>query len=507
MSRKLTYTFLIAISMPLGVSSPSQAQLALNPYPVTPRNRVITPFGYGSVTQIFNQKAGNSGTAQCASMSKALKCLSVSGASSCSKPVPAGQIVSCGSAAKPQVNESNFQPINCLGNLTGAGGWSSLLGYDDFCLVANYMPSRSADTLYQFNDYVRLGVNTAFGGAIFELYGSDKIDRILQNSGAAMQLSLWAFSPNYASSIYPRAYYAIPSTKTPAWKNTCNATPYPTNAACQSSNPGLTCEYGVEGPNQADCKTVFPCADRSHAAGASLDPLQAVSLGCDTGLPSGYVDSVTSPGPGLIAISKSNPINYTFSNAFPKLTWTQTSQVQGPCALVTYTIANPGNLTDSDFQEIPALVLHGGANQFSYYYTGPNPYADVAGPVSGLTMSQIPGITQGGPILFQMPNRPGPFGAAPSGRLSEDWVSTCDILNTSCYTIASFSSSSQDVVIGMDQNAPYAGIHGFFSITKQLNRTIQLAVCPYRFDDVVGGETIRAFIYSLHSAFLASGGN
>lgn len=50
------------------------------------------------------------------------------------------------------------------------------------------------------------------------------------------------------------------------------------------------------------------------------------------------VDSVTSPQPGLVTMSKTDPFNFTKSSANDGLTWTQSSRVQGPFVEVTYRV-------------------------------------------------------------------------------------------------------------------------------------------------------------------------
>jgi hypothetical protein len=81
--------------------------------------------------------------------------------------------------------------------------------------------------------------------------------------------------------------------------------------------------------------------------------------------------------------------------------------------------------------------------------------------------------------------------------LTEDWVSSCDQTGTKCVTIASFSSAAQDIIFQNGTDNAYAGIRGFFSLTNQLNKTASVAVFPYRFDAVVGGITVRQWIYNL----------
>ena len=459
--------------------------------PVSPRDFIIRPFGYGPVTQFFSSPQSGSGLQQCQHLNRAFICISVSGGNTCSGLAPATELVSCGLSQSPPVDETPFQPINCNGQPSGDGGVSGLINPDDFCLIANYMPERSVDTLYQYDDYVRLGINRRFGGTVFELYGVDKVDRILQNTGGAMQLSLWAFD-SYALPQYQRAWFAVAQASDPNWRTDFNTTAYATQAACTAANPSSRCQLGVEGPNLlAEGSGIYPCAGNGGTAAAPYNPLQSQSGACNIGEIGGYVDAVFSPQAGLVSVVKSNPANFTRSDFFQGLTWRQTSSVAGPYALITYTIDDDGGLPDVSFQEIPALVLHDGLNAYAYFYNGNKPYEDVHSQFSRLT------LTSGELDVLQFPNRVGPFGTGAAITLSEDWISTCDAQEVRCLTIVSFSPSAQDIIVSNTSQAPYFGIHGFFSLTDQLGRSVTVAVFPYRVDDVVQGHTVREWIYRL----------
>jgi hypothetical protein len=66
-------------------------------------------------------------------------------------------------------------------------------------------------------------------------------------------------------------------------------------------------------------------------------------------------------------------------------------------------------------------------------------------------------------------------------------------------TVATFSSAAQDIIFQNDPTNAYAGIRGFFSLTNQLSKTASVAVFPYRFDALVGGMTVRQWIYNLRN--------
>jgi hypothetical protein len=152
------------------------------------------------------------------------------------------------------------------------------------------------------------------------------------------------------------------------------------------------------------------------------------------------------------------------------------------------------NIPDTDFQEIPAVILHQGLGTQVYYYSGPNPYADVAGNVSTTSIASA-----AVPLIMQLPHRVGPFGTGANVTLSEDWVSTCDSSASKCVTIATFSGTAQDIVAIYGSGGTYFGVHGFFSLSNNLNRTVTTLLFPYRFDDIVQGRSIRSWIYSLHT--------
>lgn len=471
----------------------ADAQVTTTPF--APENRPVKPFGYGTVEQQLVTSAGTTGTNWCQSWYGAqTQCVEVSGGNSCAASVPAGELVSCNALGTPPVNETAFTPIDCKGKATGPIG---PLGSLDWCLTANLEPTRTTDTLYLFSDYVRVGVNRRFGGTIFELYGADELDRIMQNGGGAMQLSLWANDTTYAPLGSTFGYFAVPTLP-----NACNPTAYATSYACTNANPGQSCTVGLVGANDADCHSQFACGT---GAGAPLNPIQAISAGCNYGQTmysnnEAAVTRVTSPKPGVIAATKREPEQYTKSTPaqLARLVWTQTTQIVGPFASVSYRIRYPsGGKWNADYQELPAILTgQGMEGGYLYYYSGSAPYQNAASSVTRATAPVADTTTQ----VYQFPNRTGQFGVGvPPGYgafLTEEWVSLCDATQTRCITVASFSNDAQDLIYGPASYA-YFGVHGFFSLANGLDTTEQVYVAPYRFDDVVGGKTVRQWIYSL----------
>jgi len=472
----------------------------VNEQPVTAQPSVVAPFGYGTVTQVFATSTGRTGAAWCkAQVNRASQCLSVSGGISCSAPAPAGELVSCNQNGKAHVDESRFAPVNCQNQLQGDNSASGLITGSDWCGWAGYMARRTTDTFYQYNDYVRLGVNKRFGGTVFELYGTDKVDRIQQNPGGAMQMALYGDDIGYAPPGTPSGWFAFNPSQTflppnaTGWDNTA----YPTQAACKAKHPGADspCRQELAIDNVSDDVTNVGCANDGQDAGAGFNPVQAVSANCWYGDPTNVVDTTTSPASGYVAVTKNAPYNYSKSSNVPGLTWTQTSRVVGPFAQLTYDIVGSGSLRTMfpDFQELPAIFPHGAIGGLVYYYKGKNPYNSLAEPVSRST------VAQGTYGILGFPSRTGEYGTGYQIGMTEDWASMCDSTATQCITIASFSNDAkiiQAVNNGASSNS-YFGIHGFFTLKPGLKERTTVFIAPYRYDAVVQRQSVRQWVYQL----------
>ena len=466
---------------------------------VTAQNNVITPFGYGSVVQVFATAYGLTGNGWCAAQGGAAStCLSISGDGDCTWQVATGTLVECNQGGKSGINETAFAPVNCNGQLDGDNNVSGLITEADWCGWAGYMARRTTDTLYQYDDYVRLGVNRRFGGAVFELYGTDKLDRIQQNPGGAVQLALYGDDLGYAPATAPRGWFApnlnqafLPPNVS-GWDNTA----YPPQAACNAAHPGVNCRQELAGDNVSNAVTEVGCANNGQDAGAGFNAVQAVSLNCWYGDPNNYVDDVYSPGAGYVTVDKHAPNNYSKSSNIPGLFWAQTSQVVGPFAQLTYDIEGGSSLRTMfpDFQELPAIFLHKGIGALVYYYHGSQPYADVGGPVSRSNLAQ------GATGILGFTPRTGQYGAGYDVGMTEDWTSMCDATGTQCVTIASFSNAAQIIQASNTAENSYLGIHGFFTLAPGLQQRATLFIAPYRYDDVVGGKSVRQWVYQLRQS-------
>ncbi len=463
---------------------------------VVPENRVVAPFGYGNVSQVLASSSLSDGRKWCRSLDVKLHCISVSGGNKCNLPVPAGELVSCNLAGTARGDFKGFGTVNCRGHALGPIG---PLGPEDWCLVADLQPSRETDTLYAFSDYVRIGINKRFGGAIFELYGTDRKNRIMENGGSGMQLSLWGDDVSYAP-----VGSAIGFFQKTGSVEVCNPTPYKTIERCEALNGGI-CQAGLVGSNDVDCLTQLACGNNGATAGSPFNPIQAISKNCSYGSTSvsdneATVSKVYSPAQNVVAIAKFSPQQFTKSTneATKGLAWSQSVSLQGPFANVLYGIKYDG-LVDwtPDFQELPALFsAHGMRGAYLYYYAGQHPYVDALSDVTRAHADRTDTAVQ----VYQFPGRQGPFGTGiPSGHgalLTEDWVSLCDTQGSSCITICSWSPDAQDVIYGPG-NYAYFGVHGFFPVINGLRKSISIWIAPYRFDDVVDGLTVREWIYKL----------
>ena len=492
----------LVLALPLLAAMPGWAAAQTTQTPFTPHNRPISPFGYGDVQQRLVTAAGTTGTAWCqAWLGNAFQCASVSGGNSCSTAVPAGELVSCNAAGTKPVDETAFATIDCKGQANGPIG---NLGPLDWCLTAALETTRTIDTLYLYNDYVRVGMNRRFGGTVFELYGTDKRNRIMQNGGGAMQLSLWGDDLTYAPTGSQMAWFGMSSNV-----KKCDPTAYAAQSTCESANGGAgSCQYGLVGANDTNCSTQFSCGSNGAGPGAAINPIQAISAGCNYGKTqfsnneAAITSPITSPSPGVIVAGKAGPQQFTKSShtQTANLAWYETMQVTGPFVETTYKITYTG-LTpwNADFQEIPALLTSQGmANGFVYYYGGSAPYTNAASQVTRVSAALNDGTTQ----VYQFPGRNGPFGAGVPGGyggfLTEDWVSLCDATQTKCITVVSFAPDVQDLIYGPGDYS-YFGLHGFFAMKNPTKKIIPVFVAPYRFDDVVGGKTVRQWIYSLRT--------
>lgn len=396
-------------------------------------------------------------------------CLSATG-NSCATTVPANGTVTCGRYTG--VDESKFAPVQCT---------SSTLddAEKEFCANTNYMTERNKDNLYIYNNYVRVGLNKSYGGAIFELYGSDKENRIQEHGGAAMQLSLWA----YEASASGAGYFLT---------KVCDATSIFTRLdTCTSLNGDQKCALAPTNGNQiSDCITEKSCVGWSAAS--PWNPLQAQAKDCGWNGPSNDVTNVFDDS-GYITATKVNPYNFTKSTSFNGLTWSTSVKTphNKPYAHIKYSLSYTGPYSLSlHNQEVPAIFATNEIGYWYYFYSGSVPYSMINSAVTRLrsdfgTMLKLPGRSS---ALLPLPTQARYYDG------NENWLSVCNKAETQCITIASFSPE----VATFSLDAHYLTAVSRSVMSDLHGKTWSVYIFPYRFDDVVEGKSVRQHIFDIH---------
>ena len=144
--------------------------------------------------------------------------------------------------------------------------------------VPCYWQKRSAEQLYVENEFVRAGVNTAFGGTVFGLHRADGTNAtrqrwfsrnlLLEHGGAACQLSIWGYDDKG-----PSAWFRHPTAANP-----CDNTPFATESQCSGGGRRggryqCTARCCSQGSHVLDCTAHFPCG--GWTPGAPWNPIQA----------------------------------------------------------------------------------------------------------------------------------------------------------------------------------------------------------------------------------------
>lgn len=492
--------------------------------------RTVAPFGYGRVEQVlvYSPAAGRTGTWWCENhfgknLGGEWKCRGVSGGGSCSTTVSGGELVSCSQYDDVQsvavyapgagrtgawwcdnhfgknlggtwdclrvsgarcsddgpsgasvtcgrhgaVDETPFAPPRCdAAALDGAEA--------EFCRYTEYMTTRAAATLYLYNDFLRAGFNRSFGGTLFELYGTDKLNRIEEHGGAAVQLSIWG----YDAAASGAGFFTT---------ETCNPSPFADPVRCAAANRDKPCRFFPEtGAQISSCTTELACLDWS--AGAPWNPIQAQAAGCGWNGTTNDVGSVSQGSDGLTLV-KQGPYHFTKTTAFSGMTFYTTGQVPSdrPYLRLRYRMVYSGRDVGAHNQEIPAIFADDRINHWYYFYEGAAPYADAAGAVTRLAADSGTGLNLPGrgtpPAGFET-------GAYPA---TEEWMSVCDRTETQCLTVATFAPSIKTLV----QGKHYVTALGRFALGRSFDQTWELFLFPYRFDEVVAGKSVREWIYAL----------
>jgi hypothetical protein len=393
-------------------------------------------------------------------------CLAVTGGS-CTADAPASSTVTCGRYTP--VDEAPFAPPSCSDpSLDGAER--------EFCVHTEYMTTRRASTLYLYNDYLRAGINRSFGGTLFELYGSDKRNRIEEHGGSAVQLSIWGYDTGAAGA----AHFTT---------NACSPTAYSSPSSCQAANGGAPCGvYPATGAQISNCSTERACG--SWSAGGPWNPIQAQAADCGWNGPTNDVSQVTESS-GALTFVKSNPYHFTKTTAFNGMTWRVTGNVPSsrPYIKLTYQMSYSSTRAVSEHnQEIPALFTDATIDHWYYYYGGSAPYADARGTVTRLRSDFG---TQ-----LRLPSRTAPLPQPPPSayrNATEEWMTVCNRDESQCLTVVSFAPGVKTFVQGGQYITPL----GRFALGGSYNAAWDVYLFPYRYDDVIAGKSVREWIYDL----------
>ncbi len=508
-------------------------------------NKIITPFYSGQLEQVFisAEVLGQTGKWWCDhhfgfNLGGQWQCLEVTNGGNCLSTAPKNSMVTCVKNPEIQKVLASVRPVNgqtgqwwcdhhfgvnlggkwnclsqtrvtnsscsqnsvkgsavtCARVLLGSGDSNYLLPdttctRDDldadgkvFCKYTNYTRQRPQDTTYLMNRYVRVGVNKRLGGAIFELYGTDFINRIQEHGGSALQMSLWGYDASAAGA----AYYKTTS---------CDSTAYSSAITCQQQNNGTPCEImATTGWQINECSTVKSCPGWSAAA--PINPIQAQTKNCGWDDQTAAVSSISalsvqgSVSPAL-KIMKNNPYNFTKSSAVDNLTWSQTvvTPKDAPYAEINYSVSYHGLSLGEHNQEIPAIFLNSQINPQVFFYEGNANYTDSAGSVTQAINSDMDTLI--------LPGRQGqgPLPLAKKPRyLTEDWVSFCDASGAKCVTVATFDPRAKEIQPG---RAGYITVLGRFAMPQGFSASWKIYMFPYRYDNVIEGKTVRQWIYDL----------
>ncbi len=493
----------------------------------------IAPFGYGRVERVLVSKSapGRTGEWWCdlhfgGNFGGDWKCRGVSGGNACATQVPNGELVSCseygdvrsvfvGGLSAPgrtgewwcdrhfaanlggewdclrvapgvcaqdaprnstvtcgrffEVDEAPFAPIAC-DDLENCGAEA------EFCSYTEFMPTRERATLYLFNDYLRAGLNRSFGGAMFELYGTDGVNLIQQHGGSAVQLSLWGVDEAASG----RSHFTTVR---------CDPTPYPDPATCLGANDGLPCAPGATaGAQISDCITETTCS--TWSAGAPWNPIQAIASGCRWNGPSNDVD-LAMERRGRVTLAKNAPNQFTKSTAFPGLTWSVSGNVPSrrPYVELVYDVRYDGPVgVKIHNQEIPALFADAVIDHWYYYYRDSQAYSDGRGSVTRLRADFGTQIKLAGRTV-ELP-KPAP---AFYQEATEEWMSICNREEDRCMTVATFTPEIPVFSLKGRYITPLAR----FAIPSGFKAQWKIYLFPYRYDAVVAGQSVREWIYQL----------
>jgi hypothetical protein len=343
--------------------------------------------------------------------------------------------------------------------------------------VPSYYEDRAEDTHYLFNDQLRVGINSSYGGAVLELYGADhSTNLVAEHGGGAVQLSVWGYEEKGGDAWFGMG------------QGVCDPTPYASEAECLAHNSACRIWCCDEGAHVADCSSVQSCVD--WGAGAPFNPIQAQGRDCGWDSSSNDVDSVSASG-DTVRTQKSDPWHFTQTDSFQGMTFYQTNTLEEAYVRLDYRITYSGPYTLSEHpQEIPAVFPGLGMNHSYWYYTGGSPY-------TGDAVSSSIGASDG-PFLRIAGRDPYPHGDYDS-TITEHWVSVCDASGAHCLTLATFSEAYKEIDCA---GTPWDGYGymtplGGFRIEPGMDVRASAFLFPGRYDEVIAGKTVREWIVEL----------
>ena len=343
-----------------------------------------------------------------------------------------------------------------------------------------YWEDRQLDTEYVGGTYVRAGVNTSYGGTIFQLYDEDWTDNLLmEHGGAAIQLSVWGYD-----SVGGTGYFSLDS---------CDATPYPTEAACLAAgHASCVARAYSEGDHVANCGSVDACV--GWDAGAPYNPIQAQGTDCGWDSASNDVASTTWTG-STLRTEHDTPRHFTKSGSgVASMLFEQTTTPGDFWIELDYRVAYSGTQTWSDHdQEVPAIFTNHDVDARFYWYDRDAPFTDPDGAVAS-AVSPFNGV-----LAFPDVD---PVTTLPTlGTTTERWWTACDASDDRCITIATMDRTLTHASLSAQPGeGAYLTAMGNFNLYPGFDQTWSYLVFPYRYDAVVNGVSVRDVIFDFASA-------
>ncbi len=342
--------------------------------------------------------------------------------------------------------------------------------------MAPYWVNRLKDTVWVGNDSIRVGVNKSFGGTLFGLYsaGWDR-NLILEHGGGAVQLSIWGYDPVGGAGWYGN--------------DGCDPKWYTSEAACKAGGHASCSLWAYPGgAHCSNCTSQKPCG--GWTPGAPWNPIQAQGPDCGWNSPAN--DCNVAEWQGQTFYTRLNaPFHFTSTAPPAPMPMEQWVTAHDGYAEVKYRLTYSGPSAWCNHpQEIPAIFTSFGMNQHYYYYDGEAPF-------TGAGVVHKAGASNG---VLRYPNRP-EYGHGNDyfGYVREGWWGVCDGPQERCLTVASFSPVMNEVAMGQNQTAGsgYITALGWFGVSPGMDLQWTVYYFPYRYDQVVGGKSVRDIIYSL----------